>query len=147
METEKAEKVTLRKQRTREMGRKILSFDPAKNNTLNILYQQTTGLLQMTRRYKISDICQQTKNKGQKKQFLRMQKPHLFSFQVTFYSEICLYLCMSNSQGNTPRPNHRSAYCTVLFSSSFEHISIYIFKKIRKSLRNHNNLSTVLKPF
>lgn len=43
MEIEKAYKVTLRKQKTREMGRKIPSFDNM-NNTLNILYQQTTGL-------------------------------------------------------------------------------------------------------
>lgn len=60
------------------MGRKNPSFDTAMNNTLNILYQQTTGLPQMTRRCKTSDICQQTKNKGQKKQFQRMQIPHRF---------------------------------------------------------------------
>lgn len=58
MEIEEAEKVTLRKQRTREMGRKIPSFDTAMNNTLNILCQQTTSLPQMTRRCKTSDICQ-----------------------------------------------------------------------------------------
>jgi len=119
MEIEKAGKVTLRKQRNREMGRKIPSFDTAMNNTLNTLYQQTTSLPQMTRRYKTSDIRQQTKNKWQKKQFERMQKPHLFFFQFTFYSEIRLRLCTSNSQENTPRSDHRSPYCTLLFSSSF----------------------------
>jgi len=48
-----------------------------------------------------------------------MQKPHLFFFQFTFYSEIRLHLCTSNSQENTPRSDHRSPYCTLLFSSSF----------------------------
>lgn len=67
-------------------------FDTAENNTLNALHQQTIGLLQMTRRCKISDICQQITNKGQKKQFQRMPKPHLFSYQVTFYSETFTFL-------------------------------------------------------
>lgn len=135
----KLKKTPLGHRGTREMGRKIPSFDTAMNNTLKILYEQTSGLSQMTR-CKTFDICQQTKNKGQKKQFQRMQKPHLFSLQVTFYSETRLHLCMSNRQENIPRSNHRSPYCTLLFSSSFEHISIYIFKKIRKSLRNHKTL-------
>lgn len=91
-------------------------FDTTMNNILNSLYQQTTGLPQITR-CKTSDICQQTK--GQKKQFQRTQNPYLFSFQWTFYFEICLYLCMSNTQENSPRPHHRSPDCRRPFSSGF----------------------------
>lgn len=38
------------------MRRKTPSFDTAENNTLNALYQQAIGLLQMTRRCKIFDL-------------------------------------------------------------------------------------------
>lgn len=78
--------------------------------------------------HKASNISQQPKNKGQKKQFQRRQNPDLFSSQVTLYPEICLQLCESNSQDCTPGSLHRSPYWTLPHGSSFEHKSIHIFE-------------------